>query len=150
MLIEWTVQSCCVWGVVGIRLCVKAPNYEYTGLYSTVAEFQKTMTIFPPFQALVKDFEYRLPLQKADRMVGLIPLWLTGIIPLWPTRRQADGKSVHWASDSPPATVQDMGVNHGRTDIFVPEQFLNCADVVAIFQKMRGEAMTHGVWTGWL
>ena len=38
-----------------------------------------------------------------------------------------------------------MGVNHGGTDVGVPEQFLNRADVVAIFQKMRGEAMTHGV-----
>ncbi len=27
-------------------------------------------------------------------------------------RRQADGQSVHWASDSSPTTVQDMGVNH--------------------------------------
>ena len=36
-------------------------NYEYTDLYSTVAEFQKTMMILPPFPALVKDFEYRLP-----------------------------------------------------------------------------------------
>ena len=83
-------------------------------------------------------------------MVGIIPLWLTCIIPLWPTRRQADGESVHRASDSPPATVQNMGVYHRGAHVGVPEQFLNRTDVVAIFQKMRGEAMAHGVRTGWL
>jgi len=41
-------------------------NYEYTGLYSTVAEFQETVTILLPFQTLVKDFRYRLQPQKAD------------------------------------------------------------------------------------
>jgi len=73
-------------------------------------------------------------------MVGIIPLWLTCIIPLWPTRRQADGESVHRASDSPPATVQNMGVDHGCSNIGVPEQFLNRADVVAIFKQVRGNA----------
>ena len=57
--------------------------------------FKKTITILLPFQGLVKDFKRRLLLQKADRIVSLIPLWLTCIIPLWPTRRQADGESVH-------------------------------------------------------
>jgi len=33
-----------------------------------------TAAILSPFQALVKDFKYRLPLQKADRMVGLNPI----------------------------------------------------------------------------
>jgi len=45
-------------------------------------------------------------------MVGLILLWLTSIIPLGPTRRQSDGQSVHRASDSSPAAVQDMGVDN--------------------------------------
>lgn len=84
--------------------------YKYTGLSSRVAEFQKTMIILPPFQPLVKDFKYRLPLQKADRIVGLIPLWLTCIIPLWP-HRQADTEAVHRVLDSPPASLQNMGVN---------------------------------------
>jgi hypothetical protein len=87
--------------------------------------------ILSAFQALVKDFEHRLPLQKADRMVGLFPLWLTSIIPLWPTRRQADGESaksgaaasrlyaVRRATDTPARTVQDMSINRGA-DIVVP------------------------------
>ncbi len=78
------------------------------------AEFQKTITILLPFQVLVKDFKRRLLLQKADRIVSLIPLWLTCIFPLWPTRRQADGESAHWASDSLPTSIQNMGVNRSR------------------------------------
>ena len=60
-------------------------------------------------------------------------------------QEQADGESIHRASDSSPATVQNMGVYHRGAHVGVPEQFLNRADVVAIFQQMRGEAMTHGV-----
>ena len=91
------------------------------------------MMILPLFQALVKDFQYRLPPQKADRMVGLIPLWLTCIIPLWPTRRQADGQSVRRAADSSPATVQDTGVDRG-TDVGVSEQLLTRANIVAVLK----------------
>ena len=109
-----------------------------------------TAAILSPFQALVKDFKYRLPLQKADLMVGIIPLWLTGLIPLWPPRGQANGQSIHWASDYSPATVQDMGVNHGGTDVGVSEKLLNCANIVAIFQQMGGKGMAHGVRAGWL
>ena len=90
--------------------------------------------ILSPFQALVKDFKYRLPPQKADRMVGLFPIWLTGLIPLWPTSRQADGQSVHRATDTPAPTVQDMGVNHSGRYIGMPEQLLNRPDVVAVLQ----------------
>jgi len=74
-------------------------------------------------------------------MVGLIPLWLTSLIPLWPTRRQADGESIRRASDSFPTSIQNVGVNHRSRHLPMPEQFLNGPDVVAIFQKMRGEAM---------
>lgn len=34
-------------------------NYNYTGLYNTVAEFQKTMVIVLPSQEVVKYFERR-------------------------------------------------------------------------------------------
>ena len=104
------------------------------------------MIILPPFQALVKDFKYRLPLQKADRMVGLIPLWLTCIILLWPTRRQADGESVHWASDSPPTSIQNMGVNHCSGHLPMPEQFLNSPDVVAIVAYGPPDVPGQATW----
>jgi len=96
--------------------------------------------ILSPFQALVKDFKYRLPPQKADRMVGLFPIWLTGLIPLWPTSRQADGQSVHRATDTPAPTVQNMGVNHSGRYIGMPEQLLNRPDVVAVLKQVRGNA----------
>lgn len=73
-------------------------------------------------------------------MVGLIPLWLTYIIPLWPTSRQADGESVHRASDSSPSTVQYVCVNHSSRHIGMPEQFLNRPDIVAILKQARDNA----------
>jgi hypothetical protein len=41
---------------------------------------------------------------------------------------------VERAPDASPALVQDMGVDHRRTDIAMPEQFLNRPDVVTVFQ----------------
>ena len=41
-----------------------------------------------------------------------------------------------------------MGVDHGGADIAMTQQFLNGANVVACFQKMRGERMPQDVWIG--
>jgi hypothetical protein len=38
-----------------------------------------------------------------------------------------------------------MGINHRGFDILVPKQFLNCANVVASFEQMRGKTMPKGV-----
>jgi hypothetical protein len=38
-----------------------------------------------------------------------------------------------------------MGVNHGGFDIFVAQQFLDGADVVAVLQEMSGKTMAEGV-----
>ena len=46
--------------------------------------------------------------------------------------------------------AQDMGVDHGRADIGMAEQFLHRADVVAGLQQMRGKRMAQRVWRGWL
>ena len=35
----------------------------------------------------------------------------------------------------------DVGVNHRRIDVLVPEQFQNGANVVAVLQKVRAEQM---------
>ena len=40
-----------------------------------------------------------------------------------------------------------MGVDHGRFDIFVSEQFLNSTNVVAILEQMGGKAMAKGMAT---
>jgi hypothetical protein len=70
---------------------------------------------------------------------GISPLWPTGIVPLWLQPRQADDESVYRASDSFPAAVQDVGVNHRGAHIAVSQEFLHGPDVVCIFQQMRGE-----------
>ena len=96
----------------------------------TLSKVLTTARIFLPFQGLVKSARQQ-SLQQT--LTSLSPLWLTGLIPLWPTNRLDSTDSVQRASDSPPATVQDMGVDHCGTDVGVPEQFLNRADIVTIF-----------------
>jgi hypothetical protein len=44
--------------------------------------------------------------------------------------------------------VQHMGVDHGRAYVFVAQQLLNRADVIARFQEMRCERMPEGMATG--
>jgi hypothetical protein len=41
-----------------------------------------------------------------------------------------------------------MGVDHGRSDILVTKQLLDSANIVAIFEQMRGEAVPKGMATG--
>lgn len=41
--------------------------------------------------------------------------------------------------------VQDMGVNHRRRYVGMPRQFLQGADIVAIFQQVRCKRMTQRV-----
>ncbi len=48
------------------------------------------------------------------------------------------------------ASVQDMGIDHGRADILVPREFLDGADVIACFKQMRGKGMSQGVTTDML
>jgi hypothetical protein len=43
------------------------------------------------------------------------------------------------------APVQDMGIDHGCSNVLMPEQFLNCTNVIAALQQMRGEAVAQSV-----
>ncbi len=53
---------------------------------------------------------------------------------------------VGWADDaSATALVENVGVDHGRLDVFVTEEFLNSADVVSGHQEVRGERVSEGV-----
>ena len=38
-----------------------------------------------------------------------------------------------------------MGVDHGGLDIFVTKELLDGANVIAVFEEVRGEAMAEGV-----
>ena len=53
--------------------------------------------------------------------------------------------SVKRGFDGEAAALEDVGVDHGGFDILVAEQFLDGADVVAILQKVGGEAVTEGM-----
>ena len=44
-----------------------------------------------------------------------------------------------------PGSVEDMSVNHRRRDVFVSQQLLHGTDIIAVFQKVRGEGMAEGV-----
>ena len=44
--------------------------------------------------------------------------------------------------------MQDVGVDLGGFDVFVAEEFLDGADVVAGFEQVGGEAVTEGVTAG--
>ena len=54
---------------------------------------------------------------------------------------------VERASDGEAAALEDMGVDHGGFDIFVAEQFLNGADVVAVLEQMGGKRVAEGMTT---
>lgn len=57
----------------------------------------------------------------------------------------ACGRSIKRAADCVGAAVQHMGVNLGGLDIFVAEQFLHCADVVARLEEVGGKAVAQRV-----
>ena len=44
--------------------------------------------------------------------------------------------------------VQDMRVDHGRTDVFMTQQFLNRSYIVARFQQMGREGMAERMARG--
>lgn len=46
------------------------------------------------------------------------------------------------------ATIEDVGVDHGGFEIFVAEEFLDGANVVARFKEVGGETVAEGVACG--
>ncbi len=54
-------------------------------------------------------------------------------------RRRGLSQDVHRTSYAAPAEVEDMGVNHRRTDVPVPQQFLDRPDVVSVLEQVGGE-----------
>jgi len=43
------------------------------------------------------------------------------------------------------AHVEDVGVDHGGLDVFVPENLLDGSDVVAVHQEVGGKGVAEGV-----
>ena len=54
-------------------------------------------------------------------------------------------ETVHGAVDPFPAPVQHVGIHHRRFHVPMSEEFLNRADVIAIFQQVRGERVPQRV-----
>jgi hypothetical protein len=46
------------------------------------------------------------------------------------------------------ASIEDMCVDHGRTDVPMPEELLDCPNSIAILEQMGGKQMPEGVATG--
>ena len=53
--------------------------------------------------------------------------------------------SIEWATYGQTAPIQDVSVDHGRLDVFVTQQFLDGAEVVVIFQQVRGKGVAEGM-----
>jgi hypothetical protein len=45
------------------------------------------------------------------------------------------------------ASIEDVGVDHGGFDIFVAEEFLDGADVVAVLEQVGGKGVAESVAT---
>ena len=54
-------------------------------------------------------------------------------------------RSIQRAAHGQAAAIEDVSVDHGRLDVFVTQQFLDGADVVVIFQQMRGKGVAEGM-----
>ena len=57
-------------------------------------------------------------------------------IPVPSKALQAKSESIGLAVDSLAASVQHMGVDHRRAHIFVPEQLLDCPDIIPTLQEV--------------
>jgi hypothetical protein len=56
--------------------------------------------------------------------------------------RTGNGQHVCRTSDSFPAPIQDMSIDHHCANLIVPQQFLNRSNIISLFQQMRGKRMT--------
>src|SRR3954453_17468296 len=50
---------------------------------------------------------------------------------------------IEWAANTFAATVEDMGINHGRAYIGVSKQLLNRPNVVAVLEQVGRERMSQ-------
>ena len=59
--------------------------------------------------------------------------------------QHAFSQDVHGTANSRGAAVQDMSVDHGGLDVAVAEEFLDGADIVAVFEQVGGKGMAERV-----
>ncbi len=58
---------------------------------------------------------------------------------------QGLSQSVNRAADAFSTAVQNVGIDHGGLDIFMPQELLNGAIIVACLQEVSGERMPKGM-----
>ncbi len=46
-----------------------------------------------------------------------------------------------------PATLQHMRVDHGRSDVLVPQEFLHRPNIVTVLQQVRSKAVPERIST---
>ena len=61
-----------------------------------------------------------------------------------------EARSVGRTPNTRGAAIEDMRVDHRGGDVPVPEQILDRADVIAVFQEMGGERVPEGMAGGGL
>lgn len=60
-------------------------------------------------------------------------------------RRNMIAFSVQGTSHAENVSARHMGIDHGGLERCVPQELLDCPDIVALFQEMSGKAVTKGV-----
>ena len=73
-----------------------------------------------------------------DSPCSLAPVGRDCIVPLPPL-------SVEWTAYAQARLGHDVCVDHRRLDVLVPEQFLHGANIVTVFQQVRGERVSECV-----
>jgi hypothetical protein len=59
-------------------------------------------------------------------------------------------EKVGWAAHAVAASVEHVGIEHGRFQVAVPEELLDGADVVALGQEVGRKAVAKAVQRDWL
>jgi hypothetical protein len=57
----------------------------------------------------------------------------------------SDSLKIQRAAHRPAAAFQDVGVDHGGADVFMPEEFLDGADIIAGLEQMGCKGVAQGV-----
>ena len=70
--------------------------------------------------------------------------------PLWDGVCAISAHAVERALHRTGPALHDMGVDHGGVYIFMPEEFLDCADVISVLKQMCCKAVPEGVAMGGL
>ena len=56
-------------------------------------------------------------------------------------------RAIQWTMYSFRTSNEDVRINHSGLDILVAEEFLNCANIIASFEKVGCEGVPESVWS---